>query len=92
MPATRKIQIGVGGKKELVKALLAVVLPVLVCSAALTQGAQGQHACAFVNDNFPGANTVEGYSVTGSTAMHVGPVATGGNGSPANLHTFSERH
>ena len=85
---TSRICIRMGGTKQFLKAFLGTALPVLVCSAAFAQGAQGQHACAFVNDNFPGANTVEGYSVTGSNAVHVGPVATGGKGSPANLHTF----
>ena len=85
---TSRICIRMGGTKQFLKAFLGTALPVLVCSAAFAQGAQGQHACAFVNDNFPGANTVEGYSVTGSNAVHVAPVATGGKGSPANLHTF----
>jgi 6-phosphogluconolactonase (cycloisomerase 2 family) len=50
--------------------------------------AEGQATCAFVNDNFPSVNTVEGYMVSGTSAVHVGPVATGGNGSPTNDPTF----
>ena len=49
--------------------------------------AQEQQTCAYVNDNLPNGNTVEGYTVTG-TAMHVGPVSTGGSGSLTNDPTF----
>lgn len=50
--------------------------------------AHGQTTCAFINDNLPTANSVEGYRVSGNRAAHVGPIATGGDGSPANIHTF----
>ena len=49
--------------------------------------AQGQVTCAFVNDNLPAANTVEGYRISGG-ATPVAAVATGGNGSPTNDPTF----
>ena len=64
--------------------LLGVALSGFIGGAAV---AQGQQTCAYVNDNLPSANSVEGYRVTG-TAMHVGPVATGGSGALTNDPTF----
>jgi len=61
-----------------------VALLGLISTATVTQA---QQTCAYVNDNLPSANTVEGYRITGKAA-HVGPVATGGSGSPTNDPTF----
>lgn len=66
------------------KAVLAGVALIGLGSIEL---AQGQQTCAYVNDNLPTANSVEGYRV-GTKATHVAPVATGGSGSPTNDPVF----
>jgi DNA-binding beta-propeller fold protein YncE len=64
---------------------LAAVLIGPLCGAALAQQPPAQHACAYANDNITGANTVDGYSVTGASAVYLEPVATGGQGSSAAI-------
>ena len=79
---------------EMLKAIQSICRPALYVGVVLlgfinsTAAAQAQQTCAYVNDNLPSANAVEGYRVTQTTALHVGPVATGGNGSPTNDPTF----
>jgi hypothetical protein len=63
--------------------LLAAALIGPVCGAALAQQPQAQHACAYANDDITGADTVDGYSVTGASAVYFEPIATGGQGSSA---------
>lgn len=78
---------------KMIYAVRAILRRALLMGLALsgfmvgTNLAQGQQTCAYVNDNLPNGNTVEGYSVTGTTA-HVGPVATGGSGSLTNDSPF----
>ena len=67
------------------QSILGLIIASFICTAV---SAEAQTACAFVNDNFPNANTVEGYRVTATNAFHLGPVATGGDGSPTNDPTF----
>jgi len=84
----------VAKQSELIHAVKALLRQGLFVGVALlgfvgaAELAQRQTTCAFVNDNLPSANSVEGYRVTGTSAVHVGPVATGGAGSPTNDPTF----
>lgn len=50
--------------------------------------AGAQVTCAYVNDNLPAANSVEGYEIGQKSATHVGPVQTSGSGSATNDPTF----
>jgi 6-phosphogluconolactonase (cycloisomerase 2 family) len=59
------------------------------CSLTQAQPAPpAQRNCVYANDNFSTANTVDGYMVVEGAATYLPPVATGGNGSAENEHTF----
>lgn len=74
--------------------MIQAIKPTLFSAAALfgfvgsAAVAQAQLTCAYVNDNLPAANSVEGYKVGATSATHVGPTATGGSGSATNDPTF----
>jgi len=74
-------------QKHIAKAVTLLLLIALYGAFARAQ-APAQKACVYVNDNLATANTVEGYMAAGTSITHLDPVATGGNGSPSNDHTF----
>src|ERR1700749_2092216 len=61
---------------------------VLLCFMGGGEVARAQVTCAYVNDNLPAANSVEGYKIGAKSATHVGPTGTGGSGSATNDPTF----
>ena len=79
---------------RMIQAIEATLKPALLSGVALlgfmssTAVAQAQVTCAYVNDNFPAANSVEGYKIGAKSATHVGPTGTGGSGSATNDPTF----
>jgi 6-phosphogluconolactonase (cycloisomerase 2 family) len=74
--------------------MIDVVKPALFAGLGLlgfisgSTAAQAQVTCAYVNDNLPTGNSVEGYKIGTKSATHVGPVGTRGSGSATNDPTF----
>lgn len=78
---------------KLMQVIKTILKPALYAGVALlgfigvTTASHAQLTCAYVNDNLPAANSVEGYRI-GTSAIHVGPAGTGGSGSATNDPTF----
>jgi len=79
---------------KMIQAIKPTLKPALFAGVALlgfissTAVARAQLTCAYVNDNLPAANGVEGYKIGAKSATHVGPTGTRGSGSAKNDPTF----
>jgi 6-phosphogluconolactonase (cycloisomerase 2 family) len=77
---------------KMIEAVKAMLKPVLFAGMAIlgfiSSTAVAQVTCAYVNDNLPTANSVEGYKIGAKSSTHVRPTRSHGSGSATNDPTF----